>query len=260
MSLNHGWKRIVAVIGFFAVLWLGLRYLYPIFLPFLLGLAAAKTAERPANFLQQRLRWSAGAAVFAAVTAIWAALTGALVLSAVLLIRRAASLSGTLSDLAGQAAAGITAVRDWAVRLAERTPPSVSAALTRSVRDLFADGGGLLNRGTEAAFDLAGQLAQFLPGVLMTLGTAVLSSYLICARLPILRHKISDSPAWKTGWRSALTRLLRNSKNWLKAQLKLSAVTFAIVLAGFFLLGPPRLPNGARLLLSYPDRAEKAHR
>lgn len=237
MSMHRGWNRIGAVVLSFVALWLCLRYLYPLFLPFLLGLAAARIAERPAKILQHRLHFSAGAAVFAAVTVIWAALAAALGLAAALLIRRAASLAVTLTDLAGQAAQGITAIRAWSISLAAKAPPSVSKPLTDSVRELFSDGGGLLDRGTEAALDLAGQAAQHLPGALMTLGTAVLSSYLICARLPALRRKIAASPAWQTGWRSALTRLLRNGKSWLRAQVKLSAVTFAIVLAGFFLLG-----------------------
>lgn len=237
MSLHRGWKRIGSIVLSFIVLWLCLRYLYPIFLPFILGLAAALAAERPAKIFRQRLRLGAGAAVFTAVTGIWAALAGILALTVILLLRRAASLAGSLSDLAAQAAGGITTVRDWSIRLASKAPPELSQPLTRSLRDLFSNGGGLMDRGTEAAFDFAGQVAQHLPGALMTLGTAVLSSYLICARLPALRRKLSGDPAWQTGWRSALTRLLRNGKSWLKAQLKLSAVTFAIVLAGFFLLG-----------------------
>ena len=71
----------------------------------------------------------------------------------------------------------------------------------------------------------------------MTLGTAVLASYLICQRLPALRRRLSASGAWQDRWRPALTRLIRTGRSWLKAQLKLSSVTFAIVLGGFILLG-----------------------
>ena len=84
---------------------------------------------------------------------------------------------------------------------------------------------------------MAGHAAQHIPGSLVTLGTAVLASYLICERLPALRQRLAASSAWQGSWRPALVRLLRNSKAWLKAQLKLSSVTFAIVLGGFFLLG-----------------------
>ena len=97
MSLYHGWKRVAAVAAFFVALWLCLRYLYPIFLPFLLGLAAALSAERPVRILQQRLHFAPGISVFAAVTLIWVGLTAALGLSAVLQARppQASPPSGT---------------------------------------------------------------------------------------------------------------------------------------------------------------------
>ena len=72
---------------------------------------------------------------------------------------------------------------------------------------------------------------------LVTLGTAVLASYLICQRLPALRSRLSASGAWQDRWRPALSRLLTTLRQWVKAQLKLSSVTFAIVLGGFLLLG-----------------------
>ena len=77
MSTRHGWKRLLAVIGVFLSVWLSLRYLYPLFLPFLLGLAFALAAEPVAKFLQEHFHWRRDPAVFAAVTAILALLTAA---------------------------------------------------------------------------------------------------------------------------------------------------------------------------------------
>ena len=237
MSSQHGWKRSLSVIAVFVAVWLCLRYLYPLFLPFLLGLAAALAAEPLVNFFCGRLRWRRSPAVFAAVTLILALLAGGLGLLGTLAVRRAASLAGALSDLAGQAARGMTTVRDWAVTLAENAPAPVSRSLTRSVEELFSGGGGLLDRAAAAMLSMAGQAAQHIPGSLITLGTAVLASYLICQRLPALRRRMEVSSAWQGPWRPAISRLFRNGKAWLKAQLKLSGVTFAIVLGGFFLLG-----------------------
>ena len=237
MSTRHGWKRILLVIAVFVAVWFCLRYLYPLFLPFLLGLAAALAAEPLVNFFCGRLRWRQRPAVFAAVTLILALLAGILGLLGTLAVRRAASMAGSLSDLAGQAARGMATVRDWAVTLAEKAPGTLSQPLSRSVRELFEDGGGLLDRAASALLGLAGHAAQHIPGSLMTLGTAVLASYLICQRLPALRRRMAVSSAWQGTWRPALGRLVRNGKAWLKAQLKLSAVTFAIVLGGFLLLG-----------------------
>ncbi len=225
MSSQHGWKRIAAVIAAFVGVWLVLRYLYPLFLPFLLGLLLALAAEPLVKFLHRNLHLGVSAAVFAAVTVILAASAGGLALAGAFLVRRAAGL-------AGRAAAGLASVRDWAVTLADHAPGALAEPLARSVRELFANGGGLLDRSADAAFDLARQL----PGSLVTLGTAVLAAYLICARLPALRERLARSALWQR-WHRALSRLIQNARCWLKAQVKLSAVTFVIVLGGFLLLG-----------------------
>ena len=233
MSTHHGWKRLLSVIGVFVAVWLSLRYLYPLFLPFLLGLALALAAEPAAKFLQEHFHWRRNPAVFAAVTAILALLTGAAALLGTLVVRRAAALAGSLSTLAGQAAGGMSTLRTWAVDMASRAPDAFRGPLTHSVRELFAGGGGLLDRAAAALLGMAGHI----PGSLVTMGTAVLSSYLICQRLPALRSRLCASSSWQGSWRPVLVRLLRNGRAWLKAQLKLSGVTFAIVLGGFFLLG-----------------------
>ena len=237
MSTRHGWKRLLAVIGVFLSVWLSLRYLYPLFLPFLLGLALALAAEPVANFLQEHFHWRRNPAVFAAVTAILALLTAAGAALGTLAIRRAAALAGGLSALAGRAAEGLTTARHWCLELVALAPESLSRPLEQSVRELFENGGGLLDRAAAAVLGLAGHAAQHIPGSLVTLGTAVLASYLICQRLPALRSRLSASGAWQDRWRPALTRLLTTLRQWVKAQLKLSSVTFAIVLGGFLLLG-----------------------
>ena len=224
MSLQHGWKRTGAVVGVFVVVWLVLRYLYPLFLPFLLGLILALAAEPLVKFLHGNLHLGRGAAVFASVSVILGAFAAVLALAGAFLVRRAAGM-------AAQAAEGLSSVRDWAVTLAGHAPGRLAEPLTRSVRELFTTGGGLLDRSADAALGLARQL----PGSLVTLGTAVLSAYLICARLPALRSWLERSALWQR-WRGTLTRLARNGRCWLKAQVKLSAVTFVIVLAGFCLL------------------------
>ena len=203
----------------------------------MLGLALALAAEPVAKFLQEHFHWRRDPAVFAAVTAILALLTAAGAALGTLAVRRAAALAGGLSALAGQAAEGLTTARHWCLELVALAPESLSRPLEQSVRELFEDGGGLLDRAAAAVLGLAGHAAQHIPGSLVTLGTAVLASYLICQRLPALRRRLSASGAWQDRWLPALTRLFRTGRSWLKAQLKLSSVTFAIVLGGFLLLG-----------------------
>lgn len=237
MSVKHGWRRSAAVIGVFVGVWLALRYLFPLFMPFLLGLAVAFLAEPAGDFLQERLRWRKNTACAAAVSLLLALVLLGLVVAGAVLLQRAATLAGALGDTARELSAGIGTIRDWAVSLSARAPAGLAEPLSGAVRELFTTGGGLLDRGTDAALDLAGRAAGQLPGSLVTLGTAVLSAYLICPRLPRLRHRLTTSRAWQTGWQPMLTRLGRSTLSWLKAQLKLSTVTFVIVLAGLMFLG-----------------------
>ena len=237
MSAKHGWKRFTAVIGVFLGVWLVLRYLFPLFLPFLLGLAVALAAEPFGNIFQERLHWRKNAACSAAVTVCLLLFLLILILSGAIVIRRTAVLAGSLGDTAQQMSVGLVTIRDWALSLCARAPGNLSEPLDRTVRELFSSGGGLLDRSAGMALDMAGKAAGEIPGSLVALGTAILSAYLICPRLPFLRSRLSQSRAWQTRWLPALTRLRRNTLGWLKAQLKLSGVTFAIVLGGLTLLG-----------------------
>ena len=237
MSLHHGWKRASAVALTFVAFWLCLRYLFPLFLPFLLGLAISLAAEPVAFFLQRRLRWRRSCAAAAAVTAVLAVSALALWLAGAAAVEQARKLADSLDGAAEQLSAGVETVRVWAVSLASRAPGGLAQPLTASVEELFSDGSALLHRGTDAALGMAGQAAQRLPGSLVTLGTAVLAAYMICARLPRILERFTALPLWQKRLRPALLRLRSTLKCWLRAQLRLSAVTFGIVLGGLVLLG-----------------------
>ena len=237
MSVASGWKRNFSVIAVFVLVWLGFRYLFPLFLPFLLGLVLALASEPCVKFLQRRLGWQRGPAAFVSVTLTLAALLGLLGLGVTVLVRRTASMARSFSGAAEQVTAGLHTLRSWAVDLAGRAPAGLAEPLTRSVEGVFTDGGGLPERLTGAALDLAGRIAQDLPGFLVTLGTALLAAYMLSARLAALRDRVTALPAWQDRWRPALRRLRDAAGQWLRAQVRLSGVTFCIVLGGFFLLG-----------------------
>ena len=241
--MNHGWKRSFSVIAVFVGVWLLLRYLFPLFLPFLLGLALALLSEPLAKIFASRLRWNSRAASFLSVTVTLAVLAGLLWAAGAIAVDRAAALGRTFTDAADRLSEGLRTLRQEAVRLASRAPAGLAQPLRRSVEELFTDGGGLLGRGTDLVLGLAGQAAIRLPGSLVTLGTAVLAGYMLCPRLPRLRSQLMDRPLWRDRLRPALVRLRRTAAAWFRAQLRLSGVTFCIVLAGFFLLGVKgRLP------------------
>ena len=86
--------------------------------------------------------------------------------------------------------------------------------------------------------DLLSWVWSWLPEGALSLGTGVISGFMISARLPQLRSRLrSGLPAvWYDRYLPALGRVRRSLGGWLKAQLKLSGLTFGIVGAGFLLL------------------------
>ena len=198
MSLLRGWKQGLTVVGIFLLVFLGLRYLFPFLLPFMLGLVLALAAEPGGKFLQRSLHFSPAGASFAAVTTVLALLAGTVWLIFSVLARRMLGLLQAFSGAAGQLSEGLDALKGWAVTLAAKAPAALSAPLTRSVEELF-QGRGLLDRAAASALDLAGRAAQDLPGLLVTLGTALLSAYMLCPRLPASAPGWPPSPCGATG-------------------------------------------------------------
>ena len=115
--------------------------------------------------------------------------------------------------------------------------------LRQNISGLFSGGSALLDRGLRYILSLAGSLLTRLPDSALTLGTALISGYMISAKLPrIRRWLLRRFPREK--WKPVLDSLRRVRTalfGWLLAQLKLSCLTFGILAAGFLLL---RIPNG----------------
>ncbi len=233
MAQNLQWKRFLPVAAVFLGVWLLMRYLFPLFAPFLLGFFLAVLAEPLVKIFQRRLHLRRGAACFAAVTAILAAVAGAAGALVVLAVQRAAALARAFGGLSAR----LQQVENTLVELAAQAPGGLSEPLQSAARGLFQPEGELMTHGTKAALDAAGKAAEGLPGLLMLLGTAILAGYMLSVRLPSLRSQAAQMPLWKNQLRPALTRLRSSAGCWLKAQCKLSAVTFAIVLTGYLLLG-----------------------
>ena len=232
------WRKVALPLIVFAACWLGLRYLLPIVLPFVLGTIFALMAEPGVRFLEKRLGLSR---TFAAVigvgggflmlfTLIW--LVGAVA------YREVAVLAAGLPEMLEQISGTTAKLRQWAMGLVDRAPESLASGLERWVTELFAGGSVLLEQAAAGVLGAAGAVMGGIPGGALLVGTAVLSSFMISAQLPslkgALRKRMSREKLKK--WLDMILRVKAVAGGWLKAQLKLSGITFLIVLCGFFLL------------------------
>jgi len=236
-------KKILPFLGIFLTVWLFARFLLPLFFPFLLGLGLALTAQPGVIFLEKRLRLPRFLAAGAGVTlAFFFLAMGFLVLCAFLL-RELKYLAGVLPDLEQTARAGISLLEGWLLGLADFFPQGIAALLRQNISGLFSGGTALLDRVLRYILALAGNLLAHIPDSALTLGTALISGYMISAKLPRIRRwleKRFPKEKWKPlleGFRRVKTAVT----GWLLAQLKLSGLTFGMLTAGLLLL---RIPYG----------------
>lgn len=241
-------KKILTLAGIFLALWLGVRYVLPVALPFLLGGGLALAAEPLVRRLSVRL--PRGAAAGLGVTAALAGTVAIGTLVGAVAVKEVGRLAAAVPDLQNTARQGMVLVQDWLVHLSEQAPEGMRPALQRTVLELFDDGTVLLQQVTQRIPGAVGTAVGWVGDGVLALGTGVLSAFLISARLPRLKEFLQSRlpQSWHDKYLPALRRVKTALGGWLKAQLKLSAVTWGIVTVGFLLLRIPYGPAWAALV------------
>ena len=231
-------RRIGIVALIFAGVWLGVRYLLPILLPFLLGLMFALLAEPGVRFLQKRLRFPRTAACAVAVGAGFIMIFALVWILGAAAYRELTVLASGLPAFFDKISGSVTDLRDWALELTAKAPEGLSQGLRRWVSNLFTSGSVLLERAASGALGMAGSIMGGIPGGALLVGTAVISSFMISAQMPSLkkRFKRRIPKQWLQKWGHTLLRVKEAVAGWLKAQVKLSAVTLLIIGAGLMIL------------------------
>lgn len=215
----------------------------PLCFPFLLGTGLALAAEPVVGLLSRPGRLPRPVSAGIGVTAAFLGLALLVLLLLAFLVRELGVLAGILPDLTQTAQSGIQLLQNWLMDLAGKTPQSIRPLLQQNVAGLFSGGTALLNRAFTYVLGLAGTILAHVPDSALNLGTAVISGYMISAKLPRIRSWILTrfsreklKPILKT-----LARIRKAVGGWLMAQLRLAGVTFALLVMGMLIL---RIPYG----------------
>lgn len=231
-------RRIGMLALVFVGIWLGIRYLLPILMPFLLGLGLALLVEPMVKLLHSRFRLPRAFASALALSGGLVMIFGALWILGAAAYRELTELAGSLPSFFEGIAGTAETVRDWSLELAARVPDGLSQPLGNWLRNLFADGSVLLERAASTALGVIGNVMGGIPGGALLLGTAVISSFMISAQLPNLKERLKGkmSAQWMKKTVQTFQKIRQAVGGWLRAQVKLSGVTLLIVGAGLMIL------------------------
>ena len=239
-------KKIVNILLVLAALWLGVRFVLPMLLPFLLGTLLAFAAEPAVSFGMRRLRLPRPLAAGLGVTFSMALLAGILTVAGAVLVRQLGILAGRLPDLTVQA----QKMQDRLISAADNAPEGIRTLAQRTVLEVF-DGSTAMMK--QVAGKVPAMLTAVVSGVgssALGVGTGILAAFFISARLPVLREGIRRRlpKSWHEKYLPAIQRVRRNLGGWFKAQGKLALVTWGIVTLGFWILGVSYPPLWAALV------------
>lgn len=239
-------KKVLLTASVAAGVWVLLRWLLPVTLPFLLGGLLALAAEPAVSLGERRFHLPRKVAASLGVSLTLVLLAGLMVLLGAVLVRQLGRLTGSVPDLE----AGAAVLEDWLLTLADRAPEGIRSVAQKTVLDFFDDGTALVRQMTDRLPSVVGSLVTGVGNGFLGIGTGLLAAFLISARLPKLRQKLQGVlPAqWNETYRPALQRIRQSLVGWLKAQGKLALVTWGIVSLGFFLLGMTYGPAWAALV------------
>ena len=153
--------------------------------------------------------------------------------AAALAVSQLGGLCEALPSIAATVRSGLALLENRLLSLGSGLP-----GYRQAITGLFSDGEELITRVGRLVLGRAGAILTRLPGQTLSLGTALLSGFMICAKLPSIRTRLRARRADPRleALQKALGKLKNTGKLYLCSQLKLMGVTFCLLFAGFSLL------------------------
>jgi len=243
-------KNAAVLIGIFLLVWFGLRFIFPVALPFLLGVGLALAAEPLVHLCEKHLRLPRSISAGIGTGATLLLLVCVLVIVGSLLVRELTLLAGVIPDLTETVRQGLFLLEDFLLGLAGNAPQSIQPLLTHAVLNLFSSGTAIMDRITARIPAMASAVLIRVPNGALTVGTGILSGFMVSARLPKIRNWLKNRPAAArlSRYAGTLKRVRTALAGWLKAQAKLTGLSFAIVCTGLLILQIPKAPIWALLI------------
>lgn len=236
--MEFHWKNILSFCGLLLLLWLCARFLLPFFLPFLLGTGLALASEPAVCFLTRRGRLPRALASGIGVSATVAGALAIVMLILGLLLRQLRPPESWVPRLTQTVGSGMGLLQKWLLTFSDDLPQGLRAAYQKNVAEFFSGSTALLEKMSTFALGTAGAVITGLPDTALSLGTGLLSAFLISARMAAIRRFLSERLPQKQleKWLCTLRQLRDILVGWFSSQCKLLLITFCVLSVGFLLL------------------------
>ena len=142
--MHPGNLKFTSLLFLFFLVWLAIRFLFPLFSPFLLGALLALSAEPMVRFLHKRLGVPRGVSAGIGVSMTFSLMAILLLSLCALLIRELGNLGKVLPDWNQTAKSGFSLIQNWMLQLSAHTPESLQPFLRENVNRFFSDGAAVL--------------------------------------------------------------------------------------------------------------------
>ena len=218
-----------------AAVFLFLRFFLPVALPFGLGFALSQLAEPAVRSL--RLRRGLSAALVMSALFLFCALV--IILLARVCLEELTQLTQQLPMLLESLQEPLARLRSTLLNLAGRAPDGLGEALRDRVEKIFSDTSALIGQGSELLFSFLSHLVARLPAFFLFLVTTVVSSFMFSAEREALGKRFAAKipAAWRKKGADLGAHLKQALLGWLRAEVRMMGITFAVVTAGLLLLG-----------------------
>ena len=250
MLLKKPWKLLLYVLGGIAGIWLTVKFFLPIGLPFLLGLALARLAEKPVVWLRGKSKLPRWLCTFLVVSLLSVAVGSIFWFLGKALFSQLERLAGRLPELLPLLTDSLSRLQGCLQLLVEKLPDTLSSAASQWLEQFFAGSSVVMDTASGWLIGLVGSILSRIPDLLFFLLTMLLSAYLFSSQWPQLLKKLRKLIPQR--WLERVSVIGKRLKNtlggYLKAQCYLWGITFALLLAGLFFLCPSKAFLAALLI------------
>ena len=236
------WKVLVSLvfslIGTILFIYLGIRALI-YFMPFVIGWFLAFIASPLVTWLEQRLKIVKKLGSAITIILVLAACVGVIYFAISRIWVEIASLIQNFPEMYKDLEAGFMEIGTKGEQLFARLPQGVQNGWQAMMQNLDQTMGKLIGEMSEPTMEVAGSVAKRIPSIFVATIVTFVSAYFFIAQreeIIIWAKKISPQPIV-----SRMTMVMDNLKyavgGYFKAQFKIMAVVFLMLLAGFSLIG-----------------------